>query len=60
MLLIIGTVCLCLTILVGGSVAAVLLGKLTPELLGTFSGLGAGGGLLGFGVILYQIIKHTF
>jgi len=45
---------------VGGSVAAVLLGKLTPELLGTFSGLGAGGGLLGFGVILYQIIKHTF
>lgn len=54
-----GTCCLCLVILVAGTVAGVLLEALTPELLGTVSGAGMGGGLLDLGVILYWIVRVT-
>lgn len=56
-LMTIGTACLCLIILVLGTVIGVLNGKITVEMLGRVEGAGIGGGLLGFGVILYRIIK---
>jgi hypothetical protein len=54
-----GTACTCLLLLVGGTVIGVLRGIITAELIGTISGLGAGGGLLGLALILYLIIKTT-
>jgi hypothetical protein len=56
-LIITGTVCLCLLILVGGAVAGVLTNRISKDALGQISGVGIGGGLLGFGVILHQIIR---
>jgi hypothetical protein len=53
----IGTACLCLIVLVLGTVIGVLNGIISPELLGKVEGIGTGGGLLGFGMILYLIIK---
>lgn len=57
MLITTGSVCLCLVILVLGTVLGVLNGKLSPEALGGVQSAGFGGGLLGFGFILYRIIK---
>jgi hypothetical protein len=51
------TGCLCLVILVAGAVIGVINGAISPELLGRVEGVGVGGGLLGFGVIIYQVIK---
>lgn len=56
-LIAIGTACLCLIILVLGTVIGVLNGTISVDLLGKVEGAGIGGGMLGFGVILYQIIK---
>lgn len=55
-----GSVCLCLVILVLGTVLGVLNGKFSPEALGGVQTAGFGGGLLGFGFILYRIIKISF
>jgi hypothetical protein len=44
-------------ILVLGTVIGVLIGKISTDLLGRVEGAGLGGGLLGFGVILYRIIR---
>ena len=57
MLITTGSVCLCLVILVLGTVLGVLNGKFSPEALGGVQSAGFGGGLLGFGFILYRIIK---
>ena len=57
MLITTGSVCLCLVILVLGTVLGVLNGKFSPETLGGVQTAGFGGGLLGFGFILYRIIK---
>ena len=57
MLITTGSVCLCLIILVLGTVMGVLNGKFSPEALGGVQTAGFGGGLLGFGFILYRIIK---
>lgn len=57
MLITTGSVCLCLIILVLGTVLGVLKGKLSPETLGGVQSAGFGGGLMGFGFILYRIIK---
>ena len=54
-----GTACLCLVILVLGAVIGVMTGRISVEVLGEIQGAGIGGGLLGFGVIIYQIIKVT-
>jgi hypothetical protein len=54
-----GTACLCLVILVLGAVLGVINGSISVEELGEIQGAGIGGGLLGFGVIIYQIIKVT-
>lgn len=54
-----GTACLCLVILVLGAVLGVINGHISVEELGEIQGAGIGGGLLGFGVIIYQIIKVT-
>lgn len=56
-LMTIGTACLCLIILVLGTVWAVLDNKINVETLGKVELAGFGGGLLGFGTILYRIIK---
>ena len=50
------TACLCMLILVLGTMLAVLTNRISPDILGTVK-VGAGGGLLGFGLILYWIIK---
>jgi len=57
MLITTGSVCLCLVIIVLGTVLGVLNGKFSPEALGGVQSAGFGGGLLGFGFILYRIIK---
>lgn len=56
-LIVVGTTCLCLLILVLGTVIGVMNKAISPELLGTVQGAGVGGGLLGLGAILYQILK---
>ena len=56
-LVVTGTACLCLVILVLGAVIGVMSGRISVEMLGNIQGAGVGGGLLGFGVIIYQIIK---
>jgi hypothetical protein len=53
----VGTACLCLVILVLGTVIGVMNKAISPEILGTIQGAGVGGGLLGLGIILYWIIK---
>lgn len=52
-----GTACLCLLILVLGTVIGVMNQAISPEVLGNVQGASVGGGLLGLGVILYRIIK---
>lgn len=56
-LVVIGTACLCLIILVLGVVIGVLNERITADILGKVGGPSIGGGLLGFGIILYRIIK---
>jgi len=56
-LITIGSTCLCLVILVLGTVIGVLQGVISVQVLGTIKGAGVGGGLLGLGAILCQIIK---
>ena len=51
------TACLCLVILVAGTVIGVINQQISTDMLGTVEGVGVGGGLLGFGVILWQIIR---
>jgi membrane protein DedA with SNARE-associated domain len=58
-LVVTGTACLCLVILVLGIVLGVINGVISAELLGRVEGVGVGGGLLGLGVILYLIIKAS-
>ncbi len=57
MLVAVGTACLCLLILVLGTVIGVMNQSISPEVLGNVQGASVGGGLLGLGVILYRIIK---
>ena len=57
MLITIGTACLCLIILVLGTVLGVLNGTVSVVTLGKVESAGIVGGLLGFGLILYRIIK---
>ena len=58
-LVVTGTACLCLVILVLGAVIGVMTDRIPVEALGEIQGAGIGGGLLGFGVIIYRIIKVT-
>ena len=58
-LVVTGTACICLLILVLGAVIGVMTGRVSVEALGEIQGAGVGGGLLGFGIIIYQIIKVT-
>lgn len=59
MLIVVGTACLCLLILVLGTVIGVMQGAISADILGEVGGAGVGGGLLGFGIILYRIIRVT-
>ncbi|OOG22982.1 hypothetical protein B1C78_13075 [Thioalkalivibrio denitrificans] len=59
MLVVTGTGCLCLVILVLGTVLGVINGVISAELLGRVEGVGVGGGLLGLGVIIYRVIKAS-
>ena len=56
-LLVIGTACLGLVILVLGSVIGTLNGSISVEQLGNIGGLVKGGGLLGVGLILCLALK---
>lgn len=54
------TGCLCLVILVMGTMLGIIKGIISPEHLGSIKGIGVGGGLLGLGLIIYQVIKISF
>jgi len=56
-LVVISTACLCLLILVLGTIIGVMNQTISPEVLGNVQGASVGGGLLGLGIILYRIIK---
>jgi hypothetical protein len=53
----VGTSCLCLIILILGVVFGVLTRKIPVEALGSIQGVSVGSGLLGFGLVLFMIIK---
>lgn len=53
------TGCLCLVVVVLGTFLALMLGKITPEVLGRVSSVGAGGGLLGLALVIYWTLKLT-
>jgi len=54
------TGCLCLVILVMGSLYGVMKGIISIEELGEIKGLGIGGGFLGLGLIIYNVIRLPF
>ena len=54
---VVGTACLCLIILILGVILGVLTGRISVDALGTLNGLSIGTGLLGFGLLLFWIIK---
>ena len=56
----ISTACLCLLVLISGVMFGVLTEKISIDVLGSIKGLSAGSGLLGFGLLLYWIIKIPF
>ncbi|PYX61391.1 MAG: hypothetical protein DMG73_03775 [Acidobacteria bacterium] len=56
-LMVCGTGCLCLVVLVLGTVIGVLDGRITPEILGKVSNGATGVGLLGLALILFWIIR---
>jgi len=56
-LIIVTTGCLCLLILVLGTLILAYLGKITSEIIGKVGGAGIGAGLLGFGVLSVQVIR---
>jgi hypothetical protein len=51
------TGCLCLVIVVLGTIVGVNDGVIKAELLGSTKGLGIGGGLAGFASIIYLVIR---
>ncbi len=51
------TGCLCLVILVMGTLYGVIKGAISAEHLGSINGIGIGSGFLGLGLIIFQIIK---
>lgn len=56
-LIIATSACLCLLILVLGVVLLASFGKLSPELLGSMTGIGIGGGFAGLAYILFLTVK---
>lgn len=54
------TGCLCLVILVMGTLYGVIRGNISAAHLGSISGVGVGCGFLGLGYILYLVIKIAF
>lgn len=54
------TGCLCLLILVMGTIFGVIKGVISPDKLGHIDGLSVGGGLLGLGLIIYYVIRIAF
>ena len=53
----VSSACLCLLLLTLGIVAGVLLKRISPEILGSVNGLAVGTGLLGFGLVIFLIIR---
>jgi hypothetical protein len=58
-LMVTATACLCLATVVLGVMIGVVQQKITPAILGSISGLGVGGGVLGIVWILYLILSRT-
>lgn len=54
-----GSACLCLILLILGVIIGVLTGSISSQVLGSIQGISVGGGLLGFGLIIYWIIRDT-
>jgi hypothetical protein len=54
-----GSACLCLILLILGVVIGVLTKAISPDVLGEIQGISVGGGLLGFALIIYWIIRDT-
>lgn len=53
----VSSACSCMVILVSGISIGVVIGKISPEVLGSAKGLGVGGGLVGLAMVLYLVIK---
>lgn len=51
------TGCLCLPVLVGGVLLLIAQGALSAELLGSATGVGVGGGVLGLAAIVAMVIR---
>ena len=51
------TGCLCLFILVVGTMVGIGTGLIGPELIGTSKGVGIGGGLVGLSSIIFLVIR---
>jgi hypothetical protein len=51
------TGCLCVMVVVLGTMLALMTNKITPELLGKISTVGVGSGLAGLGLIGYMVIR---
>jgi len=56
-LMVITTGCLCLLVLVVGTLLLINAGKISSDLLGSTKGVGIGGGLTFFVSIIYLVIK---
>lgn len=52
--------CLCLLLVVLGTMITVVRGNLDPAILGRIEGVGVAGGILGMLWILYLLISRTF
>jgi hypothetical protein len=58
-LIIATSACLGLLILVLGVLLLAYVGKLSPEILGSMTGVGIGGGFIGLAYILYLTVKTS-
>lgn len=56
-LIAVATGCLCLPVLVGGVLLLISQGALSAELLGSATGVGVGGGVLGLAAIVAMVIR---
>lgn len=53
----VSTACLCLVILVAGTVLGVLAGLISVKDFESIQGASAGGGLVGFSLVIYKVIS---
>ena len=53
----VSSACSCMVILVGSVSIGIVTKKISAELLGSVTGIGVGGGLVGLAMVLYLVIR---